>query len=205
MLIKSAVFEISNSDVSKCPKERIPEYAFIGRSNVGKSSLINMLTGYKKLAKTSGTPGKTQLINHFKINENWFLVDLPGYGYARVSKKVKRTFQSFIKNYFLQREQLICSFVLIDSRHEPQRIDMDFMQFLGESQIPFCIIFTKADKLSPTVLKRNIEAYKIKLLDDSWDIFPDYFVTSATSKNGKDDVLNFIEKVNEDLKKSDKE
>lgn len=202
MLIKTAAFEISNSDVSKCPKERIPEYAFIGRSNVGKSSLINMLTGNKKLAKTSGTPGKTQLINHFKINENWFLVDLPGYGYARVSKKVKRTFQSFIKNYFLQREQLICSFVLVDSRHEPQRIDMEFMQFLGESQIPFCIIFTKADKLTQRVLDRNINAYRAKLLEDSWDIFPDYFVTSSTSKEGKNSVLNFIDKVNTDLKNS---
>lgn len=200
MKIKSAVFEISNSDVSKCPKERIPEYAFIGRSNVGKSSLINMLTDRKKLAKTSGTPGKTQLINHFKINENWFLVDLPGYGYARVSKKVKRTFQSFIKNYFTQRETLICSFVLIDTRHEPQRIDMDFMQFLGENQIPFCIIFTKSDKLPPAVLKRNVEAYKEKLLADSWDIFPDYFITSATSKEGKDSVLEYIDKVNSQLK-----
>ncbi len=200
MQIKKAVFEISNSDVSKCPKERIPEYAFIGRSNVGKSSLINMLTNNRKLAKTSGTPGKTQLINHFKINDNWFLVDLPGYGYARVSKKIKRTFQSFIKNYFLQREQLICSFVLIDSRHEPQRIDVDFMQFLGENQIPFCIIFTKSDKLTPTVLKRNIAAYKEKLLTDSWDIFPEYFVTSSTSKDGKESVLDFIHKVNEDLK-----
>lgn len=200
MKIKTAAFEISNSDVSKCPKERIPEYAFIGRSNVGKSSLINMLTNQKKLAKTSGTPGKTQLINHFKINDNWFLVDLPGYGYARVSKKIKRTFQSFIKNYFTQREQLICSFVLIDTRHEPQRVDMDFMQFLGENQIPFCIIFTKADKLKPAAIKRNIETYKAKLLDDSWDIFPDYFVTSATSKEGKDSVLEFIDKVNQNLK-----
>ncbi|WP_139956689.1 ribosome biogenesis GTP-binding protein YihA/YsxC [Flavicella sediminum] len=205
MQIKRAVFEISNSDVSKCPKERIPEYAFIGRSNVGKSSLINMLTNQKKLAKTSGTPGKTQLINHFRINDNWFLVDLPGYGYARVSKKVKRTFQSFIKNYFSQREQLICSFVLIDSRHEPQRIDMDFMQFLGENQIPFCIIFTKADKLSPTVLKRNIATYKEKLLADSWDIFPDYFVTSSTSHEGRDQLLAFIGKINEDLRKSSNE
>jgi GTP-binding protein len=200
MKIKSAVFEISNSDVSKCPKERIPEYAFIGRSNVGKSSLINMLTDRRKLAKTSGTPGKTQLINHFKINDNWFLVDLPGYGYARVSKKVKRTFQSFIKNYFTQRETLICSFVLIDTRHEPQRIDMDFMQFLGENQIPFCIIFTKSDKLPPAVLKRNVEAYKEKLMADSWDIFPDYFVTSATSKEGKDSVLEYIDKINSQLK-----
>ncbi|MEI6865682.1 ribosome biogenesis GTP-binding protein YihA/YsxC [Flavicella sp.] len=200
MKIKTAAFEISNSDVKKCPKERIPEYSFIGRSNVGKSSLINMLTSNRKLAKTSGTPGKTQLINHFKINDNWFLVDLPGYGYARVSKKVKRIFQSFIKNYFLQREQLICSFVLIDSRHEPQRIDIDFMQFLGENRIPFCIIFTKADKLSPTVLKRNIDTYKEKLLADSWEIFPNYFVTSATSKKGKDSVLEFIDKVNQNLK-----
>ncbi|WP_152285684.1 ribosome biogenesis GTP-binding protein YihA/YsxC [Flavicella marina] len=200
MKIKTAVFEISNSDVSKCPKERIPEYAFIGRSNVGKSSLINMLTNHSKLAKTSGTPGKTQLINHFKINENWFLVDLPGYGYARVSKKTKRTFQSFIKNYFLQREQLIGTFVLIDSRHEPQRIDMDFMEFLGENQIPFCIIFTKADKLTPNKLKKNIEIYKTKLLEDSWDIFPDYFVTSSTSKEGRDSVLDFIAKINEQLK-----
>lgn len=205
MIIKSAAFEISNSDVSKCPKERIPEYAFIGRSNVGKSSLINMITGHKKLAKTSGTPGKTQLINHFKINDNWFLVDLPGYGYARVSKKTKRTFQSFIKNYFLQREQLVCSFVLIDSRHAPQKIDTEFMQFLGESQIPFCIIFTKADKLTPTVLKRNIEIYKAKLLEDSWDIFPDYFVTSSSSKQGKEDVLKFIAQVNEDMKNAAKE
>lgn len=200
MKIKNAVFEISNSDVAKCPKERIPEYAFIGRSNVGKSSLINMLTNNSKLAKTSGTPGKTQLINHFRINDKWFLVDLPGYGYARVSKKIKRTFQSFIKNYFLQREQLICSFVLVDSRHEPQRIDMDFMQFLGENQIPFCIIFTKADKLTPTVLERNINTYKDKLLADSWDIFPDYFVTSSTSKEGKDNVLAFIDNVNQNLK-----
>lgn len=196
MLIKSAVFEISNSDVAKCPKERIPEYAFIGRSNVGKSSLINMLTNHKKLAKTSGTPGKTQLINHFKINDNWFLVDLPGYGYARVSKKTKRTFQSFIKNYFSQREQLVCSFVLIDSRHTPQKIDLEFMEFLGVNQIPFCIVFTKADKLTPTVLNRNIESYKKELLDDSWDTFPDYFVTSSTSKDGRDALLNFIDNIN---------
>jgi GTP-binding protein len=196
MLIKSAVFEISNSDVAKCPKERIPEYAFIGRSNVGKSSLINMLTNHKKLAKTSGTPGKTQLINHFKINDNWFLVDLPGYGYARVSKKTKRTFQSFIKNYFSQREQLVCSFVLIDSRHTPQKIDLEFMEFLGVNQIPFCIVFTKSDKLTPTVLNRNIETYKKELLDDSWDTFPDYFVTSSTSKDGRDALLNFIDNIN---------
>ena len=145
MKIKTADFIISNSDVAKCPKERLAEYAFIGRSNVGKSSLINMLTGQNKLAKTSGRPGKTQLINHFKINNSWFLVDLPGYGYAKVSKSIKKTFQSFIKNYFLQREQLICTFVLIDCRHEPQKIDLEFMEFLGENEIPFSIIFTKSD------------------------------------------------------------
>ncbi len=202
MKIKKAVFEVSNSDVAKCPKDRIPEYAFIGRSNVGKSSLINMLTNNNKLAKTSGTPGKTQLINHFRINDNWFLVDLPGYGYARVSKKTKRTFQSFIKKYFMQREQLICSFVLIDSRHEPQKIDMEFMQFLGESQIPFCIIFTKSDKLTQRVLEKNIRVYKEKLLEDSWDIFPDYFVTSSSSRDGKEEVLEFIQKVNDNLKEA---
>lgn len=199
MQIKKAVFEISNSDVSKCPKERIPEYAFIGRSNVGKSSLINMLTNNKKLAKTSGTPGKTQLINHFKINDNWFLVDLPGYGYARVSKKTKRTFQSFIKKYFLQREQLICSFVLVDSRHDPQKIDMDFMEFLGENQIPFCIIFTKSDKLTTKALEKNIAKYKTKLLSESWEYFPQYFVTSSSSKEGKESLLEFIHQVNEDI------
>ena len=159
MKIKTAEFIISNSDVAKCPKERIAEYAFIGRSNVGKSSLINMLTERNKLAKTSGRPGKTQLINHFKINNEWFLVDLPGYGYAKVSKSIKKTFQSFIKQYFLNREQLICTFVLIDSRLEPQKIDLEFMEFLGENRIPFCIIFTKSDKLGRTKLDQNIINY----------------------------------------------
>jgi len=200
MKITAAVFEVSNSDVQKCPKERIPEYAFIGRSNVGKSSLINMLTNHKKLAKTSGTPGKTQLINHFKINNSWFLVDLPGYGYAKVSKKQRREFQKFIKDYFLYRKQLICSFVLIDSRHEPQKIDMDFMQFLGENQIPFCIVFTKSDKLKPTVLQKNIAVYKEKLLANSWEVFPEYFVTSSNSKEGKDQLLDYVHKLNEKLK-----
>ncbi|NJX17104.1 ribosome biogenesis GTP-binding protein YihA/YsxC, partial [Tamlana crocina] len=144
-----AEFVISNSDVSKCPETKLPEYAFIGRSNVGKSSLINSLTNRKDLAKTSGRPGKTQLINHFLINQSWYLVDLPGYGYARVSKKEKKTFQKFITNYFEKREQMLCAFVLIDSRHKPQPIDMEFMTWMGEHQIPFCIIFTKADKLKP--------------------------------------------------------
>ncbi len=169
MKIKTADFVISNSDVSKCPKERLPEYAFIGRSNVGKSSLINMLTGQNKLAKTSGRPGKTQLINHFKINNNWFLVDLPGYGYAKVSKSIKKTFQSFIKNYFLQREQLICTFVLVDCRHEPQKIDLEFMEFLGENEIPFCIIFTKSDKLKLSELNRNIQNYSKKMTNTIWE------------------------------------
>ena len=150
MKITSAEFIISNSDVSKCPTERLPEYAFIGRSNVGKSSLINMITNHKNLAKTSGKPGKTQLINHFKINSNWFLVDLPGYGYARVSKKTKQVFQEFITDYFENRQQLVCAFVLIDIRLEAQKIDLEFIEYLGETEIPFCIIFTKADKISKT-------------------------------------------------------
>jgi len=199
MKIKTANFVISNSDVSKCPKEKIPEYAFIGRSNVGKSSLINMLTGQNKLAKTSGRPGKTQLINHFKINDYWFLVDLPGYGYAKVSKKIKQTFQGFIKKYFLQREQLICSFVLIDSRLEPQKIDLEFMEFLGESGIPFCIIFTKADKLKLNELNNNIQAYSKKMTSTIWEEMPRYFTTSATNSLGKEELLNYIDEINNQL------
>ncbi|MCF6167387.1 ribosome biogenesis GTP-binding protein YihA/YsxC [Lutibacter sp.] len=199
MKIKSADFIISNTDVSKCPKEQLPEYAFIGRSNVGKSSLINMLTGRNKLAKTSGRPGKTQLINHFKINNNWFLVDLPGYGYAKVSKSIKRTFQSFIKNYFLQREQLICTFVLIDSRLEPQKIDLEFMEFLGEKEIPFVIVFTKSDKLKLNELNKNIQFYKKKMTSTVWEEMPPYFITSATNSTGKDEVLNYIDEINKQL------
>ena len=199
MKIKTADFVISNSDVSKCPKERLPEYAFIGRSNVGKSSLINMLTGQNKLAKTSGRPGKTQLINHFKINNNWFLVDLPGYGYAKVSKSIKKTFQSFIKNYFLQREQLICTFVLIDCRHEPQKIDLEFMEFLGENEIPFCIIFTKSDKLKLSELNRNIKNYSKKMTQTLWEEMPQYFITSATSSDGKEELLAYIDEINQQL------
>lgn len=199
MKIHSANFIISNTDVSKCPKDQLPEYAFIGRSNVGKSSLINALTNHKKLAKTSGKPGKTQLINHFKINEEWFLVDLPGYGYAQVSKTKRKTFQSFIKNYFLQREQLVCSFVLVDSRHEPQKIDLEFMQFLGENGIPFGIIFTKADKLGSSTLNKNITKYKKQLLK-TWESIPTHFITSSETGMGRDDVLNFITQVNENVK-----
>ena len=189
---------MSNSNVTKAPKDRIPEYAFIGRSNVGKSSLINMLMGRKDLAKTSGKPGKTQLINHFKINDNWFLVDLPGYGYAKISKKKRTIFQYFIENYFKERQQLVCTFVLIDSRHDPQKIDLEFMQFLGENQIPFCIVFTKADKLGSSKLNKQIISYKKKLLT-SWETLPTSFITSSSTGLGKDEFLEFISTVNDDV------
>ena len=189
---------MSNSNVTKAPKDRIPEYAFIGRSNVGKSSLINMLMGRKDLAKTSGKPGKTQLINHFKINDNWFLVDLPGYGYAKISKKKRTIFQYFIENYFKERQQLVCTFVLIDSRHNPQKIDLEFMQFLGENQIPFCIVFTKADKLGSSKLNKQIISYKKKLLT-SWETLPTSFITSSSTGLGKDEFLEFIATVNDDV------
>ncbi len=195
MKINTAKFIISNTDVFKCPAEKIPEYAFIGRSNVGKSSLINMLTNHKKLAKTSGKPGKTQLINHFKINDEWFLVDLPGYGYAQVSKSKRKTFQSFIKDYFLKREQLVCTFVLVDSRHEPQKIDLEFMQFLGENGIPFAIIFTKTDKLGSSALNKNLTKYKKQLLK-TWESVPTHFATSSETEMGKNEVLKFIEQIN---------
>jgi len=194
--IKSAEFIISNTDVAKCPKDSIPEYAFIGRSNVGKSSLINMLVGRKSLAKTSGRPGKTQLINHFKINDNWFLVDLPGYGYAQISKSKRKTFQKFITDYFFNRKQLVCTFLLVDSRHEPQKIDLEFMRFLGENGIPFCIVFTKADKLNSSNINKNLQVYQQKVLKDGWESMPQSFVTSATSKDGRDELLTFIEGVN---------
>ncbi|PKA99234.1 GTP-binding protein [Flavobacteriaceae bacterium MAR_2009_75] len=196
MHIKSANFIISNTDVAKCPNEVLPEYAFIGRSNVGKSSLINMLTERKSLAKTSGRPGKTQLINHFKINENWFLVDLPGYGYARVSKKSKKTFQKYITDYFAKREQLVCAFVLVDIRHEPQKIDMEFMEWLGENSVPFCIIFTKADKLKPQAIERNVTAYLKELEKGVWEEAPAYFITSSSKNLGRDELLAYIEGIN---------
>ena len=193
---------MSNSDVAKCPKDRLPEYAFIGRSNVGKSSLINMLMQRKSLAKTSGRPGKTQLINHFLVNKNWYLVDLPGYGYARVSKSSKKTFQKFITNYFEKREQMVLAFVLIDCRHEPQPIDMEFMQWMGESGIPFNIIFTKADKLKPKALERNIKTYTEKMLE-TWEEMPQYFITSASDSTGRDEVLNYIDGLNSQLLNSE--
>lgn len=191
---------MSNSNVTKAPKDRFPEYAFIGRSNVGKSSLINMLMERKDLAKISGKPGKTQLINHFIINESWFLVDLPGYGYAQVSKKKRTIFQHFIENYFKEREQLVCTFVLIDSRHDPQKIDLEFMQFLGENQIPFCLVFTKADKLGSSKLNKQITTYKKKLLQH-WETLPTCFTTSSSSGLGRKEFLDFIDGVNEDVAK----
>ena len=199
MHIKTATFVVSNQDVSKCPKTNFPEYAFIGRSNVGKSSLINMLTNQKKLAKTSGRPGKTQLINHFLINEQWYLVDLPGYGYARVSKSSKKTFQKFITSYFQQRKQLVSAFVLIDIRHEPQQIDLNFMQWLGEHQIPFSIIFTKSDKLKPKAIERNILHYQ-SVLSEKWEELPQHFITSSTKFEGKEELLNYIDSINLSIK-----
>jgi GTP-binding protein len=203
MKINTAEFIISNSDVSKCPKDPLPEYAFIGRSNVGKSSLINMLTNHKNLAKTSGKPGKTQLINHFKINNNWFLVDLPGYGYARVSKKTKDIFQKFITDYFEKREQLVCAFVLIDIRLEAQKIDLEFITYLGETGVPFCIVFTKADKISKSKIDSHIAAYRKQLLANNWEEMPQHFVTSSTEAIGKEALLEFIDGVNHDIFNSD--
>lgn len=202
MKITSAEFVMSNTDVTKCPKTPIPEYAFIGRSNVGKSSLINMLTNKKSLAKTSGRPGKTQLINHFKINNSWFLVDLPGYGYARVSKKDKKVFQKYITEYFEKREQLVCSFVLVDIRHEPQPIDMEFMEWLGTNGVPFAIIFTKADKLKPIAIGKYVDAYVQQLLDTVWEEAPTHFVTSSMKHTGKEELLAFIADINTRVQKT---
>mgnify|MGYP001327559729 CR=1 FL=1 len=191
MIIKQAEFIISNTDINKCPKSDKPEYAFIGRSNVGKSSLINMLTERKGLAKVSGKPGKTQLINHYLINKLWFLVDLPGYGYAGVSKTQRYEFAQFIKKYLLNRENLMCLFVLLDSRLKPQIIDLEFMQWLGKNNIPFVICFTKQDKLSKKESLDNLKHYKEELLEN-WQELPQIFLSSATKKNGKEDILSFI-------------
>lgn len=195
MQIKSAEFVMSNTDIDKCPKDHLPEYAFIGRSNVGKSSLINMLLNRRNLAKTSGRPGKTQLINHFIINKNWYLVDLPGYGYARVSKSSKKSFQKLITRYFENRKQLILAFVLVDCRHKPQSVDLDFMQWLGTNGIPFHIIFTKADKLKPGALKKNIQIYTDEMLQ-IWEEMPRYFITSSSNQTGRDEVLEYIDQLN---------
>lgn len=198
MDIKKAEFVVSAPMVSMCPQDTKPEYAFIGRSNVGKSSLINMLTNHKGLAKTSATPGKTLLINHFIINNEWYLVDLPGYGYAQRSKKEIQRLDQMIRGYILQRHQLVNVFVLADVRLQPQKIDLDFYQWLGESSIPFSIVFTKADKLSASKVKTNIEAYK-KVLLETWEELPPLFVTSAQNKQGRDELLDYIESINRDL------
>lgn len=196
MIINDAKFLVSNTTYKACPEDTKPEYAFIGRSNVGKSSLINMLTGNKKLAKTSGTPGKTQLINHFEINNEWYLVDLPGYGYARVSKKERAKFEAFISEYILHRKNLMNVFILIDCRHEPQKIDVEFINWCGEKQIPFAIVFTKLDKVSSSVLGKNLARYK-KELAKYWDEIPPVFTSSSESGFGKEKILNYIEQINE--------
>jgi GTP-binding protein len=196
MIIKEAKFLVSNTTYKLCPTDGKPEYAFIGRSNVGKSSLINMLTGNKKLAKTSGTPGKTQLINHFEINNEWYLVDLPGYGYARVSKKERSKFEAFISEYLLHRPNLMNVFILIDCRHEPQKIDVEFINWCGEKQIPFAIVFTKLDKVSSSVLGKNLARYK-KELAKYWDEIPPVFTSSSESGLGKEKILNYIDQINE--------
>jgi len=194
-MIKQARFLISNTDVKKCPAPDRPEYAFIGRSNVGKSSLINMLVGQNSLAKVSVKPGKTQLINHFIIDESWYLVDLPGYGYAKVSISVKDKFQKLISNYILNRENLYCLFVLIDVRHAPQKIDVEFITWLGENHIPFAIIFTKADKLGKVSLAKNVGAYTQEL-KKLWEELPSILVSSSLDGTGRDEIISFIENVN---------
>ena len=198
MEIKQAEFTLSAPMVSMCPKDTKPEYAFIGRSNVGKSSLINMLTNNKKLAKTSATPGKTLLINHFIINNEWYLVDLPGYGYAKRSKKEVDKLDQMIRGYILQREQLVNVFVLVDIRLEPQKIDLEFIEWLGVSSVPFAIIFTKADKLSVTKVSQNVEAYK-KVLSETWEELPPIFVTSSEKKQGREEILDYIEQINKSI------
>lgn len=194
MHIKQAEFVMSNSKVQQCPAPTLPEFAFIGRSNVGKSSLINMLTERKKLAKTSSTPGKTQLINHFIINEQWYLVDLPGYGYAKMPEKERNKLKNIIENYILGRENLTNLFVLIDCRHKPQQIDLEFMEWLGEHQIPFSILFTKADKVSQTALAQHIESYKEEMLK-VWAEMPPYFASSSLKRTGREEILQYIDEI----------
>lgn len=195
MLIKSAEYLISSPDWQKCPAPNLPEYAFIGRSNVGKSSLINMLANNEKLAKTSGTPGKTQLINHFLVNKDWYLVDLPGYGFAKVSQSQRRQWEQMIENYLRKRENLVNIFVLIDSRHTPQQLDLDFISQLGEWQIPFNLVFTKADKSTQAEVSKNVKAFLNKLRE-SWEFLPQHFVTSTEKKMGRDKILAFIDENN---------
>ena len=198
MNIKSATFEISNTDVRKCPPGNKPEYAFIGRSNVGKSSLINMLTNKNGLAKTSSTPGKTLLINHVLINDAWYIVDLPGYGYAQRGKESREKLKHIIQSYILGRAQMTNLFVLVDSRHKPQKIDLEFMQWLGENEVPFSIVFTKMDKLGKEAGQRNVEAYKAQLLEQ-WEELPPLFITSSEDRRGRDELLNYIEEINRQI------
>lgn len=200
MKIENAKFEISQPDYRQCPQHEVPEYAFIGRSNVGKSSLINMLTGKKGLAKTSQTPGKTLLINHFSINNGeFYIVDLPGYGYAARSKDQRAKLKELIENYVLHRREMTLLFVLIDVRHAPQKIDMEFMSFLGENGVPFAIIFTKADKLGPVAVQRNVEEYKQEL-HKQWEELPPVFITSSDTKTGRDEILDYIESINKSMR-----
>ncbi|MCR5646404.1 MAG: ribosome biogenesis GTP-binding protein YihA/YsxC [Bacteroidales bacterium] len=200
MIIKDAHFISSNTKIDKLPKDNIPEYAFIGRSNVGKSSLINALVQRRGLAKTSATPGKTIAINHFIVNDSWYLVDLPGYGYAQRSKKAREEWRVMLANYIRRRRNLICTFVLVDSRIEPQNSDVGFMEWLGENQVPFCIVFTKADKLSKAELDKNVDAYKTRLLQD-WEELPQIFITSSETKLGREEILDYIEQQNIELEK----
>ena len=201
MVIKTAEFLKSSQKWQDCPEPTMAEYAFIGRSNVGKSSLINAMMNHKDLAKTSQTPGKTQLINHFLVNESWYLTDLPGYGYAKVSKSLRKDFEKLITNYILNRQNLVNLFVLIDSRLAPQKIDLEFMQWCGESNVPFSIVFTKVDKLKPGAADRNVEAYKKELLN-TWEDLPEIYVTSAEKKTGTDNILKFISETNQFLIKN---
>ncbi|RRD61094.1 ribosome biogenesis GTP-binding protein YihA/YsxC [Tannerella forsythia] len=195
MEIKSAEFVISNTDVQKCPDGTRPEYAFIGRSNVGKSSLINMLTARKRLAMTSQKPGKTQLINHFIINDDWYLVDLPGYGYAQRGKENRENLRRIIESYILRRPQLTCLFVLLDCRHAPQKIDLEFMEWLGENEVPFAIIFTKTDKISKGRLQENLDAYRQKMLE-TWEELPPILTSSSENRNGREEILHYIDEIN---------
>ncbi len=199
MLIKQVEFTKSSPNLDECPKEDVPEYAFVGRSNVGKSSLVNTLLGRKSIAKTSSTPGKTQLINHFRVNEDWFLVDLPGYGWAKMSKSQKQEWGKILENYLRERERLVCVFVLVDLRLPPQKIDVTFLEWLGEQGIPFHIVFTKADKLSNSKIHKNLAFYSEEMLK-TWEEMPPYFVSSSVSKIGREDILDYIGELNQEFK-----
>lgn len=201
MEIKNATFVISSPSVEKCPKDIKPEYAFIGRSNVGKSSLINMLVNNKHMAKTSATPGKTLLINHFVVNKEWYIVDLPGYGFAKRSKSQQQKLQQMIASYILRREQLVNTFVLIDIRHDPQKVDEEFIDWLGTSNVPFALVFTKADKLSNLKIKQNVEKY-MEHLKETWEELPPYFISSSSTRQGREEILDYIQEINDTLKSS---